>query len=406
MTIVLICFSTLSIDIKTYPFVSIFILLFKTFRASEKKIMTLNSSSTSPFFLLKCANAQFKYGRGSTEVFINQLAMIMNGTIALPTIILNSLAFIVFSRRQMLQVTTNILLLANCVTDFLNGLVSIPFTIAKLYMGIQQTKKCFIFITVVSSGQILSWVAAILTFLASVDRYLAVFYPYRYGSYFKDKAWLYYTCCLLAYIFPISLVVASYLDSVFNPILYLTALVPILIGTSFYINLRITRVIYKINGEIQRQSRTSKPPNSDITIVNSHKCGSSTRAIELQSPTQPGNIEEQSKMKYSLQRKNTTLIRKEERSRQLNSSKKATKVAFLMVCTLIICYTPYLVIISIWQVRWVRESKYPTSVQYTTANITGFFIYLKSCINPIIYMYAMPTVRKKMYQILTFRCNE
>lgn len=326
-------------------------------------------------FHLKCGAVQFKYRLTGVEASVNYLTIVLLSLGFLPTVCLNLAAIYVFSRKEIRrQIPTNILILATCVVDFLNGLVSIPLTITQYSLVIfYQLQVCSLYIPMLSSAQSLSWICAVMAFMSSTDRYLAVFYPYFYESWCMNNRWIYHVLCVLTCVFGISIVFGSFHAVGFQPILYLTGSIPVIIIISYYTHLRISCAVSRIHKHVQRISVHQKRESEQQ--VSFH--GNAAVITRITS----GNT----------------------RARKPMVNNKAQRVTFLMLCVLSLSYTPYFIVILTWNIRWVNYKQNPTATQYTWASASATLVLYKSCFDPFIYLYTMPKVRKKILLILRLK---
>lgn len=325
-------------------------------------------------FHLKCDPVQFKYRFKGAEASVNYLAIILLSLGFWPTVCLNLAAIYVFSRKKTrTQIPTNILILGTCVVDFLNGFVTVPLTVAQYSLAIfYQLEVCSLYIPMLSSAQSLSWICAVMAFMSSTDRYLAVFYPYFYESRCMNNRWLYYVLCVMTCIFGIGIVLGSFQVVGFQPILYLTGSIPVIIVISYYTHLRISCAVSRVHKHVQRISVHQKYDSEEQDCTKGN-----TVITDITSTTKA---------------RKPTMV-----------NKKAQRVTFIMLCVLSLSYTPYFIVILTWNIRWVKYDQHPTVHQYTWASASATLVLYRSCFNPFVYLYTMPKIRNKILHILRLK---
>ncbi|XP_066915684.1 lysophosphatidic acid receptor 6-like [Clytia hemisphaerica] len=322
--------------------------------------MHLNLTSNNTVIHLRCLTVEFKYDFAQDSSIVNTLVIILLSIAVIPTTLLNTVSVYVFSRKEIRKrIPTNILILASCIVDLLNGSISIPTCIAHYGLIISSRHyECPLYVIMLSAGQSISWISAVMTLIISIDRYLAIFYPYFYESWCVNRPSLYYGLCSGTCLFSIIMVIVSFSQVGFQPVLYLTGSVPLIVVISFYTHLRISCTVSQIKRRITQQSSADTSNNN----------------INNTATVKPNK---------KLTRKSTVL-----------DTRKTSSVAVFMLCLLCLCYTPYFVVILLWKIRLIETGLNPTVGQYTASSLAAVFVLYRSCFNPLIYIYTMPSVRR------------
>jgi len=223
------------------------------------------------------------------------------------------------------------------------------------------------------TGQSLSWICGFMTFMSGFDRYLAVFYPYFYESWCTNNRWFYYMLNVSTCVFAIGIVIWSLQEVGFKPTLYQSGSIPILIGISYYTHLRIMCAISRIHKETLRI--TARRPCHSAGDQEKYNTGGAN-PITASTTTKP-------------------------RKRAVN--RRAHRVTFIMLGVWSLSYAPYFVVMLIWQVRAITTNLRPTTTQYSLASASVIPIFYKPLFSPLIYLYTMPTIRKKILHILRLK---
>ena len=108
-------------------------------------------------------------------------------TIAPATIIFNLLTILTFIYKTKFRLPSNIFLCGVAITDFINGFTAIPLTGLMHLFRYLDNVTCPLFL----SGMIIMYTLILMTFatmaLISIDKYLAIFYPFKYNSRINKK---------------------------------------------------------------------------------------------------------------------------------------------------------------------------------------------------------------------------
>ena len=137
-----------------------------------------HNSTSLPVCFLYC-EASFRTGMYSSAI----AAIVFNTLIALTTVLGNGLLLLVYYKNQTIRRPANSILLGLAVTDFLTGAVSQPlFIYENLAMLFNCTSPLLCLASRLKNFFVIILLEATVVHLslASVDRYVAVFYSLRY----------------------------------------------------------------------------------------------------------------------------------------------------------------------------------------------------------------------------------
>ena len=114
------------------------------------------------------------------------------------TIICNTVFFITLLKTSSLHTPSNILLGAMCVTDLLAGLVCQPLYIAYL-LGEPGPARSSIVKALNFAYNVTCWNSFVSSLLITLDRYVAICYPYKYQEYATCRKYVYTASCTFVF---------------------------------------------------------------------------------------------------------------------------------------------------------------------------------------------------------------
>ncbi|XP_026223344.1 trace amine-associated receptor 9-like [Anabas testudineus] len=275
---------------------------------------------------------------------------------SLLTMSLNLLVIISISHFRQLHTPTNLLLLSLAVSDFLVGLIVMPFQILFIepcwFLGELMCALCYIipFITVCSS--------AVNMVLISVDRYVAICDPLRYPIKFTLKRVQIYI--LLCWVYSVFYSFQILFDNLKQPGSYNSCYGQCVVNINGAVDLVLGFII----------------PISSITIL--------YMRVFVVAVSQARSMRSHVAA-VKLQRSVTVTVKKSEL--------KAARTLGVVVAVFLMCYCPY---------YCVTLSGADLVVGSSSEVIMVFLLYLNSCLNPVIYAFFYPWFRKSVKLIVTF----
>ncbi|XP_026223342.1 trace amine-associated receptor 13c-like [Anabas testudineus] len=287
--------------------------------------------------------------------FEAMIIYVLMSSISLLTAFLNLLVIISISHFRQLHTPTNLLLLSLAVSDFLVGLIVMPFQILFTepcwFLGDLMCVLCYIipFITVCAS--------AVNMVLISVDRYVAVCDPLRYSAKVTPKrvqisvllCWIYsvfYSCLIL-------------FDNLKQPGRY---------------NFCYGQCVINIMGAVDIVLSFIIPMSSIIILYMRVFVVAVSQARSMRSHIAA----------VKLQRSVTVTVKKSEL--------KAARTLGVVVAVFLMCYCPY---------YCVSLSGYDLLIGSSSEVFMVFLVYLNSCLNPVIYAFFYSWFRKSVKLIVT-----
>uniref|UniRef100_A0A4W6DYW2 G-protein coupled receptors family 1 profile domain-containing protein n=1 Tax=Lates calcarifer TaxID=8187 RepID=A0A4W6DYW2_LATCA len=280
----------------------------------------------------------------------------------LPLLVTMLLVFVIFtvmifSHSRQLHTPTNLLLLSLAVSDFLVGLLVMPFQILLTepcwLLGDLVCSLCYIlpFITVCAS--------VVNMVLISVDRYVAICDPLHYSTRVTPRR--IQVCVLLCWVYSIFYSFLLLHDNLIQPGMYRSCYGECVIHIIGTVDL-VLNFIIPISAIIILYVRVFVVAVSQARAMRSH-----TAAVTL---------------KLS----GTATAKKSE--------VKAARTLGVIVSVFLMCYCPY---------YGVSLSGHNLTIGSATEVFMIFLVYFNSCLNPVIYAFLYPWFRKSVKLIVTLK---
>ena len=255
---------------------------------------------------------------------------LLNTPLMLISIIGNALVLAAIKRTPSILSTSTILLCSLAVSDLLVGVIGQPIYIADLL-----TKNSFISQLSIMVGFSVCTVSLLTISAISVDRLLALHFHLQYPT-LVTRSRIKYT---LGMIWSISFVVSGFnlwSKRVYHLLVAPVIFICLIISTCCYI--RIFQIVRRHLSEIQAQQRSVQSNNNE---------GNGAHVLEL---------------------------------------RKSAMNTFVFYIALVICYTPAYILLTLnglSHMRWQPKWNFATTV-----------IFLNSAINPFLYFWRLPRLRK------------
>ncbi|XP_044068080.1 trace amine-associated receptor 13c-like isoform X1 [Siniperca chuatsi] len=283
------------------------------------------------------------------------LIYILLSSISLLTVALNLLVIISISHFRQLHTPTNLLLLSLAVSDFLVGLLVMPFQIL-------QTEPCWLlgdlvcvlyyfvpFITICAS--------VVNMVLISVDRYVAICDPLHYPTKITQKR--VQICIFLCWGYSIFYNIVLLYDNLKQPGMYRSCYGECVITIIGAVDLVLSFVI-PITAIITLYVRVFVVAVSQARAMRSHNAA------------------------VALKRSATVTAKKSEM--------KAARTLGVVVVVFLMCYCPF---------YCVSLTGYNLVTGSSSEVFMLFLIFCNSCLNPVIYAFFYPWFRKSVRLIVT-----
>ena len=277
------------------------------------------------------------------------------------TVFLNLLVIISISHFKQLHTPTNLLILSLAVADFVVGFIVMPIESIRLiencwYFGVMFCSLFPFILYIVISASLGN-----LVFI-SIDRYIAVHDPLRYPSKVTIQKTMF--CIFLSWFCSIVYAVISLYDHLGHPVVHSSCYGHCTVVTDY--TLAITDVII-----------TFLSPCTAMIALYVRIFNTARKQIKLISAATAPNIHQH------------TMVVVEKKSEH-----KAAKTLGIVVVMYLLCWIPYYICI-------LTESSVSTSS--VMLNIFSWFMYINSCINPVIYALFYPWFKTSVQHILTLK---
>ncbi|XP_038579647.1 trace amine-associated receptor 13c-like [Micropterus salmoides] len=283
------------------------------------------------------------------------LIYIVLSPISLLTVALNLLVIISISHFRQLHTPTNLLLLSLAVSDFLVGLLVMPFQIL-------FTEPCWLLGDLVCVlyyfiPAITLCASVVNMVLISVDRYVAICYPLHYPT--KITANRVQICVFLCWGYSVFYSVVLLYDNLKQPGKFNSCYGECVINIIGAVDLVFTFII-PISAIIILYVRVFV-----VAVSQARAMHSNIRAIKLS-------------------RSATVTVKKSEL--------KAARTLGVVVAVFLMCYCPF---------YCVSLSGFKLILGSSTEVLMGFLVFFNSCLNPVIYAFFYPWFRKSVKLIVT-----
>ncbi|XP_045912834.1 trace amine-associated receptor 13c-like [Micropterus dolomieu] len=283
------------------------------------------------------------------------LIYIVLSPISLLTVALNLLVIISISHFRQLHTPTNLLLLSLAVSDFLVGLIVMPFQIL-------FTEPCWLLGDLVCVlyyfiPAITLCASVVNMVLISVDRYVAICYPLHYPT--KITANRVQICVFLCWGYSVFYSVVLLYDNLKQPGKFNSCYGECVINIIGAVDLVFTFII-PISAIIILYVRVFV-----VAVSQARAMHSNIRAIKLS-------------------RSATVTVKKSEL--------KAARTLGVVVAVFLMCYCPF---------YCVSLSGFKLILGSSTEVLMGFLVFFNSCLNPVIYAFFYPWFRKSVKLIVT-----
>ena len=264
----------------------------------------------------------------------------------LPTTLLNFLVIYAVKKHRSLQTTANLLLASLAASDFSIGLFFQPCKIASTLLVLSCQSECWLFAVVYHFGYYLATVSFLTLAQVSLDRYVALTFPFLYQRLTTSNT-TFFIAMILTWTVPFLFIVISVaIGKMRLPSLLFTFLAPVTIVIS-----------------VMAQVCTIK------TVSNIRRRDQSVSV-------------------------NTEDAKTKRKRRRSYIREKATRVAGVILLATISCYTPHA---ALTLIRTLRKDILAFQGIY---DWTKTLVIFNSTLNPVIYCWILKEMRKKILRII------
>ena len=181
------------------------------------------------------------YGWHRIVYYILTVAYIM---LALPTVLMNLSAILVFRGRHFKAQPSNLLIMSSTIADLLTGAIALPLGFTHLVFIVSERRVvCLLYTAALFPAYSFCVLSFVTVFYTSIDRYLAVFYPFFYTKIQWQRVYLLLN--IASWLFTFALVAVSYLFVLFKPVFFFLAVQPLVIVINCAMMVRVWRAIQK-----------------------------------------------------------------------------------------------------------------------------------------------------------------
>ena len=264
----------------------------------------------------------------------------------LPTVALNLLVIYAVKKHRSLQTTAHLLLANLAASDFFIGLLFQPCKIASTILLLNCTSLCWLFATVFQLGYYLATVSFLTLTQVSIDRYVALSYPFLYQRLTTLNTTL-RIATITTWTVPLLTVIISIVAGRMRiPSILFTILAPLSIMISFVAQVCTIRAVRKVR-------------------------------------------KQDAALSVSIKNNNTSHIRRKNYVRE-----KANRAAGVILLATVGCYTPHAVLTMI---RTLRNDILAFQGIY---DWTKTLVIFNSTLNPIIYCWILKEMRTRILRMV------
>lgn len=347
---------------------------------------------------MKCFLADMKYPLHGWHGIVQMILPVCYLLIWIPTVVLNFVALLIYLKKDMRMRLSNLFTLNTIIADLCIGFVAVPL-VATLHIFIAyfQDYNCLLYAATMFQGYLLCIISFLTVSYASIDRYFAVFKPYYYWSRLAHSFTQCYIIIGATWISSVAIIVSSFFVPDFVPVFMLLAGLNLMILIDIYINVKIwftVRSIRKTVGEqliVQTMKFQLEHHNTTSTAYDNNN-NNSPRKIERN-------------MKLSNSDGNSGTVSDAKQRRREKENRRLNRSVSLLLVSLCVCYLPFFLVSIIWATP-ALEDVGETHLIYTVASVGAFLGFFKSVLNPIIYWYSIPSIKKKMKLMLFSCCSQ
>ena len=356
---------------------------------------------------IKCLNIALNYPLYGSYTYNWIAVATLDMTTAFLALTLNFLTLFVIFKYRSLHNITNYILCSLAVSDMLTGMLSQPIKGIQTIMITMCKPSCILHVVGVQIGYFLAIASCLTLFLISLERYMAIFHVYRYHKSASNKVII---VKLIFLIWIISAMVVSL--SFFTPGMaferYFLALAgPLSFMWGAFVQFRCLRLIRKIHSEdsqrlkkvrnvagLQKEKVSCDSVDSNNhTAVNNYKVNYQADGNYCRPTSHDEVLDEVSHTSYH--REQHVEVKQKYRvpaNKYVNKrpNSKATKMAAMILLSMLICYTPSTILIT-----W-RQISYLPGAMLALFDWCQSLVLLNSVFNPLIYCWYTRKMRKKL----------
>ena len=210
-----------------------------------------NSSSLS-VHVVECYYIHYEYPLYGAHYIIQFIVMVTASCLILPTVLLNGIAVFVFSAKDQLKMSRNILLLSTSICDLFIGMIGLPTAVYTLVLLLFLNRhECIVYFVHYYGVYLFAWVSFLTTILMAFGRHVAIFKPHFYAAKVKGKHVPYVASLASIWLFLIFVIILSIVLRSQLPLACVSVIIPPMIIYTMYVYIRAHSYLKKIHTNTQ-----------------------------------------------------------------------------------------------------------------------------------------------------------
>ena len=348
-----------------------------------------------------CLNVKAYYPLDEAFIKSYVVMMVFDSILAPVAAGLNGLILVVIFKNKCLQTVPNCILVSLAVSDMIAGLLIQPMKAKVLSQILWGKVVCGLYITALQLGYLIGMTSYLSLTLLAFERYVAIFHPFKYHELTARRGIVFWPI-LGIWIFSVLVAFSSFLTPQMTIMrLFVIVLIPVVILWSSFVHIRACLLVKRIN--TQTPTVTGSTVNKDaenagnqVSFTGTHVSGIGQETVlngQITNANEAGgncitalSIEQHRKeaAKHRSKKPSTTIKRQ-------RTNLKATRLAFLILVVLLLCYIPSCVLSVLRDYAGVDSRLVHGIHDWGTS-----FVLLNSTLNPLIYCWQLSEMRIKI----------
>jgi len=308
---------------------------------------------------VRCFLMKNRYYLHGYHLYVHYVMIAAICLLIVPTFAFN-LGFVrVLCNRRILRIPANIYILNTNIIDLITGGILLPSTCAHhLFVAITYRQNCPLYTLVVFLSHMCTWVSFLMVFAVIVERYLTVTRPFSGQSSIR----MHVLNCIFIWMASLAIVISSFFfeDYLISNLLS-SIMGPLIVFISIALHVRLGIITKRIQRAI--------------------RCHSTVGTNHVSHQDNDGDDEKVKKIN--------------NKPMSLRKEKKTIMLTLMMLISLVVCYLPYTIFMGTWMIMGLWH--------YTFMHAASVILVTKTFLNPLLYWYHMPTLRKNV--IAFFMCR-
>ncbi|XP_065065535.1 probable G-protein coupled receptor No18 [Rhopilema esculentum] len=354
-----------------------------------------NSSDGVSYLHFQCLKASAMYPVDERFHINYKLLIAFDVFLAPWAFVLNLLVLIVLIRHRSLRTVPNCILMSLAVSDMIAGFLIQPMKAVITTMILHRKINCILYLTALQLGYLMGMTSYLSLTLMSVERYVAIFYPFKYHQWTSKKT-VVLKPILAVWLFSTVIMGLSFLTPQMSVMrLFVIILIPTSILWSAFVYIKVTMLVRKLNSQVA--SVCCNDSGHQQTAVGQEKTEAHTSHITDQTDKETNQLGPS--IINSMKKEETQSFAKKLKkyNQKLKPNSKATRLVIIIMAILCLCYIPSGVLTFLRDYSNLKEPWIRGVHDWGTS-----FVLLNSTLNPIIYCLKITEMRVKIKIML---CN-